>query len=98
MSSHTSVGIIGTGWGGSSVAMCVLQAGIARDLLLADARPGLAEGEAMDLMHGSSFYPSATVRSAGVEDMLATDALVIAAGRNSTPTQSRLELLNANAQ
>lgn len=97
MSTQASVGLIGTGWVGSSVAISILQAGIVHELLLADARPGLAEGEAMDLTHGSSFYPSAVVRSAGVEDMLGTDAIIIAAGQNSTPGQSRLDLLKNNA-
>ena len=51
-----SVGVIGTGWVGSSVAMSVLNAGFASELLLADARHEVAEGEAMDLAHGAPFY------------------------------------------
>lgn len=98
MSLLASAGIIGTGWVGSSVAISVLQAGIVKELLLTDARPGLAEGEAMDLTHGSSFYPSALVRSAGVEDMLGCDAIVICAGRNGGPEQTRLDLLKSNAE
>ncbi len=97
MSPKATVGIIGTGWVGASVAISVLQAGIVHELLLADARPELAEGEAMDLVHGSSFYPSALPRAASVEDMLGADAIVITAGSNSGPGQSRLDLLRANA-
>ena len=92
-----SVGILGTGWVGSSVAISVLHAGVATELLLADARAELAEGEAMDLAHGAAFYPSASVRAVPQEGLLNTDALVIAAGRNGTPNQSRLELLQDNA-
>jgi L-lactate dehydrogenase len=98
MSRSVTIGIIGTGWVGSSVAISILQAGIANELLLADAREGLAEGEAMDLQHGSSFYPPAAVRSVAIKDMMATDAVVIAAGKNSGPRQSRLELLRDNAE
>jgi len=92
-----SIGIIGTGWVGASVAISVLQAGIATELLLADAATEVAEGEAMDLSHGAAFYPTAAVRAVPVTGMLDTDAVVIAAGRNGTPQQSRLELLQGNA-
>ena len=92
-----AIGIIGTGWVGASVAISTLQLGLAHELLLHDARPGIAEGEAMDLAHGASFYPAATVRAAALDEMLDTRALVIAAGRASTATQSRLDLLRDNA-
>jgi len=93
----TSVGVIGTGWVGSSVAMSVLNAGFASELLLADVRHELAEGEAMDLAHGASFYTTATVRAVDVSEMRHTDAVVVAAGRGGKPNESRLDLLRDNA-
>jgi L-lactate dehydrogenase len=93
----TAVGIIGTGWVGSSVAISTLHLGLVQELLLHDARPGLAEGEAMDLSHGASFYPTAAVRQAPLDALLHAQAVVIAAGRASTAKQSRLELLRENA-
>jgi len=88
------VGIIGMGWVGSSVAISTLHAGVATELLLHDLRPGLAEGEAMDLAHGASFYPSAKVRAIEtLEPLLDADAIVIAAGRGGVPHESRLALL-----
>lgn len=98
MSDRTSIGIVGTGWVGSSVAISTLHAGIAQELLLYDARQGLAEGEAMDLSHGATFYPAATVRAAAIEEMHAADAVVIAAGRGSRPGESRLDLLRDNTK
>ena len=91
------VGIIGTGWVGSSVAISVLHSGIADELLLHDLRPGLAEGEAMDLAHGASFYPSAQVRATAIEEMAEADAVVVAAGRGGRSGESRLDLLRENA-
>jgi L-lactate dehydrogenase len=83
---------------GSSVASAVLHAGVANELLLYDVKPGLAEGEAMDLAHGSSFYPAATVRAvASVDEMANAAAIVIAAGRGGSPTESRLALVRENA-
>jgi len=92
-----TVGIIGTGWVGSSVAISTLQGGVARRLLLHDVRPEIAEGEAMDLAHGSSFYPGAVVGTAAIEEMRDADAVVIAAGRGGRPGESRLHLLQENA-
>jgi L-lactate dehydrogenase len=91
------VAIIGTGWVGSSVAISTLHSGVADELLLHDVREAVAEGEAMDLAHGASFYPAAMVRPAAIEEMVDADAVVIAAGRGGRPGESRLELLRENA-
>jgi L-lactate dehydrogenase len=96
MPRRTSIGIIGTGWVGSSVAISALHSGVANELLLYDVREGLAEGEAIDLAHGSSFYPSAVVRSGTVEEMYDADAVVVAAGTGGKPGQTRLDLLRDN--
>ena len=96
--SETSVGIVGTGSVGASVAISLLTSGVTRKLLLHDKNSGRALGEAMDLAHGSSFYPTATVQQ--VEQLSAlqeTDAVIITAGRNGSPTESRLDLLRDNA-
>ena len=91
-----SIGIIGLGWVGSSVAISVLHRGICQELLLNDARPGLAQGEAMDFNHGSSFFASTNVKAVEIKDMMHCNAIVITAGRGGSPTESRLDLLNDN--
>ncbi len=96
-SNGMKVGIVGLGWVGSSVAISTLQLGVAGELLLADHKPGLAEGEAMDLAQGASFYPTARVRAASLAELTSADAVVIAAGRGGKPDESRLELLRDNA-
>jgi L-lactate dehydrogenase len=92
------IGVIGLGYVGSSVAISTLHSGIARELLVHDVRSELAEGEAMDLAHGASFYPAAQVQIASVEEMAGCDAVVIAAGRGQLPGESRLDLMRGNAQ
>jgi L-lactate dehydrogenase len=91
------IGLIGTGWVGASVAISTLHAGLATALLLADARPAVAEGEAMDLAQGAAYYPSAEVRAASMAEIAEADVVVVAAGRNGKPGQARLELLRDNA-
>ena len=98
MQDRVQLGIIGTGWVGASVAISVLHSGVAEDLLLHDARADVAEGEAMDLAHGAAFYPAASVRSAALDDLRATHAVVVAAGRGGRPGESRLDLLRDNVR
>ncbi|WP_420317093.1 L-lactate dehydrogenase [Ekhidna sp.] len=90
------IGIIGMGWVGSSVASSILHNGICKELLLNDTREGLAEGEAMDFNHGSSFYPTAKIRSAAITEMRSCHAIVITAGRGGNPGETRLDLLKDN--
>lgn len=91
------IGVIGMGWVGSSVAISILHTGIATELLVHDLKTGLAEGEALDLAHGASFYPAAAVRTGSIEEMGDADAVVISAGRGSRPGETRLDLMRENA-
>jgi L-lactate dehydrogenase len=94
---RVKIGIIGTGGVGMSVAISLLHFGAAGELILNDARPDVAEGEAMDLLQGSSFYPTALVRAGTIEEMRDCDAVVVTAGLGRAPGQSRLQLLATNA-
>jgi len=92
------IGIIGTGWVGTSVAFSTLLAGHAGELWLHDQRGAVAEGEAMDLADGAAFYQRCTVRAVALEQMREADVVVLAAGRNGRPDESRLDLLRDNAR
>lgn len=94
----STIGIIGMGWVGNSVASATLQRGIASRLLLNDVRADVAEGEAMDFAHAALLYPAATVEAVAVEEMRQADIVVVAAGRNGRPGESRLDLLRDNAR
>jgi L-lactate dehydrogenase len=92
-----SVAIIGTGWVGSSIAISTLHSGIADELLLHDVRTEVAEGDAMDLAQGASFYPAAAVRAVALPEAATADVVIITAGRGGRPGESRLDLLRENA-
>lgn len=92
------IGIIGTGWVGTSVAFSTLLAGHARELWLCDQRAAVAEGEAMDLADGAAFYPRCAVSAVPLAQMREADIVVLAAGRNGRPDESRLDLLRDNAR
>lgn len=93
-----TVGIIGTGSVGTSVAVSTLHAGVASAVWLHDLNTARAEGEAMDLAHGAAFYPECELRVAGLAEMRQCQVLVVAAGRNSRPGETRLDLLRDNAR
>jgi L-lactate dehydrogenase len=52
----------------------------------------------MDLSHGASFYPAAEVRVSAISEMKNADVIVIAAGRASNASESRLSLLKDNTK
>lgn len=83
---------------GSSIAISILQKGICQELLLNDMEEELSEGEAMDLTHGSSFYPVAEVRSTSIQEMKGCQIIVITAGKGGSGDESRLTLLKKNIE
>jgi L-lactate dehydrogenase len=95
---NRTVGIIGTGWVGTSVAISTLHSGAADELWLHDLNGAVAEGEAMDLTHGAAFYPDCQVRTAGIDEMRKAHVVVVAAGRGGRPNETRLDLLRDNAR
>jgi L-lactate dehydrogenase len=92
-----TIGIIGAGHVGMASAYAVFLRGLASEIILIDKDGRRAEGEAMDLMHGQAFVGSVTVRAGGYQDLAAAQMVVITAGVGQKPGESRLALLNRNA-
>ncbi len=91
--------LVGTGMVGMSFAYSALNQAICDELVLVDIDRKKAEGEAMDLNHGVAFSPSSMKIYAGsYEDASDADMVVICAGVNQKPGESRLELLQRNTQ
>lgn len=96
--STRKVGIIGTGMVGSSFAYALMQRSIATEIVLVDADPERAQGEAMDLNHGLPFVRPITIRAGDYADLAGAGVVVMTAGANQRPGQTRLDLLQRNAQ
>jgi L-lactate dehydrogenase len=73
-----------------------MQRGVATDILLIDADTARAEGEAMDLNHGVPFVQPCRISSGDYADLAGAEVVVIAAGSNQRPGESRLDLLQRN--
>jgi len=91
------VGLIGTGMVGASFAYSLMQSGLANELVLIDRDTARAEGEAMDLNHGMPFVRPMRITTGTYSDLADADMIVICAGANQKPGQTRLELLKTNA-
>jgi L-lactate dehydrogenase len=100
MNEHRStnkVGLIGTGMVGASFAYSLMQRGLANELVLIDADAARAEGEMMDLNHGLPFVRPMRIIAGDYPDLAEAEVIVICAGINQRPGQTRLELLQTNA-
>lgn len=93
------VAIIGAGFVGSTAAYAMLMDGVAREIVILDIHKEKAEGEALDLEHGMQFVPGAKL-SFGTDYKLVKGAqiVVITAGANQKPGQSRRDLFVMNAK
>src|SRR5438046_8814298 len=81
---------------GSCAAFALQCAGLVAEIQILDANKDLAEGEALDLLHGSAFcgaqkiYPGDYARAAD------SDLFLITAGLRRKPDESRLDLITRN--
>ena len=91
------VAIIGTGRVGASCAYALQLRGLASEIVLINANRQRAEGESMDINHGSLFTKPVRVRAGDYKDCRDADIVVLTAGTSQRPGDTRLDLLKNNA-
>lgn len=94
------VAIVGAGAVGSAFAFALAQSGLAEEIVLIDVNADLAKGQALDLAHGAPFYRPVDIQAAAGPDAYRRAAIVVVtAGKaQAGPNQSRLDLMQINAQ
>lgn len=91
--------LVGTGMVGMSFAYAALNQSLCDELVLIDINEERAKGEAMDLNHGLAFLHSRmSVSTGSYNECSDADIVVICAGVNQKPGESRLELLQRNTK
>ncbi len=96
---NKKVVLVGTGMVGMSFAYAALNQNVCDELVLIDINHERAVGEAMDLNHGLAFSrTSMRIYAGDYSNCADADIVVICAGVNQKPGESRLELLSRNAQ
>ena len=79
--------IVGCGFVGSASAFALMQSGLFSEMVLIDVDKDRAEGEAMDISHGTSFAGTMKIYAGGYEDVGDASIIVITAGANQKPNE-----------
>ncbi|MDD4557261.1 MAG: L-lactate dehydrogenase [Alphaproteobacteria bacterium] len=92
------IGIIGTGNVGSATAYTLVVRNIAQEVVLIDYNPAKAVAEAEDILHATSVSYATKIRAGDYADLSGVDVVIITAGSNRKPGQTRTDLLEINAK
>ena len=92
------IGIVGCGMVGSTSAYALVMSGIGREVVLVDVNRARAEAEANDIYHAVPFAHRLTVHAGDYRDLAGARVVVIAGGVAQKPGETRLQLLQRNAE
>ncbi|HXJ75111.1 MAG TPA: L-lactate dehydrogenase, partial [Candidatus Dormibacteraeota bacterium] len=91
------IGIVGCGMVGSTSAYALVMSGVGREIVLVDLNRARAEAEANDIHHAVPFAQPLSVRAGDYADLSEAKVVVIAGGVAQKPGETRLQLLQRNA-
>src|SRR5246127_5511362 len=86
----------GGGRVGSCAAFALQCGGLVSEIQILDANKEMAEGEALDLLHGSAFTGDQKIYAGDYSRAADSDMFIITAGLRRKPDESRLDLINRN--
>jgi len=92
------VSVIGAGFVGSTTAYTLMISGLISELVLIDINTDKAEGEVMDMNHGMPFVRPVRIYSGSYSDCAGSDIIIITAGANQKPGESRIDLVHKNTE
>ena len=88
--------IIGCGFVGSASAFSIMQSGLFSEIVLIDSDRARAEGEALDISHGIPFAKPVNIYAGNYDDINNASLIIITAGANQKPGETRLDLVKKN--
>jgi L-lactate dehydrogenase len=94
---RSKIGIIGSGFVGASAAYAMVMSNVGREIILVDLNRARAEAEANDIYHAVPFAHPLEIHAGDYRDLAGCTAVVITAGVNQKPGETRLQLLERNA-
>lgn len=93
------VGIIGGGGiVGSSAGFALQLGGVVHEIVIVDANADLADGQALDMLHGTAAIADQAIYAGGYDSLADADLICITAGLRRKPDESRLALINRNVE
>ena len=96
MTNMQKCGVIGVGFVGATCAYTLAVSGLFSEMVLVDMNRKKAESEAADINHGVSFAKPCYVRAGDYADLRECGLIIIAAGANQKPGETRTQLLGRN--
>lgn len=91
------IGIVGSGFVGATAAYAMVMRGVGREIVLVDANKNRAAAEADDIAHAVPFANALEVNDGDYADLRGARVVILAAGSNQKPGETRLQLLERNA-
>ena len=88
--------VVGCGFVGSAIAFTLMQSRLFTELVLLDANFDKADGEAKDIAHGIPFSGQMKVYAGTYDDISDAGIVIVTAGANQKPEETRLDLVNKN--
>jgi L-lactate dehydrogenase len=92
------VGIVGSGFVGATAGYALVMKGVGREIILVDKDSARAAAEADDIRHAVPFAHPLDVRAGAYKDLADCRVVVLCAGVGQKPGETRLQLLERNAQ
>lgn len=92
------VAVIGCGFVGSASAFALMQSGLFSEMVLLDSDADKAEGEALDISHGTPFARPMKIYAGSYDDIVDAAIIVVTAGANQKPGETRLDLVKKNVE
>lgn len=89
--------IIGAGGVGATTAFTLVQSGLFNEIVIIDVNKNKAEGEALDIAHGIQFTNPVNIYSGDYKDLHDAYLVIVTAGANQMPGETRIDLINKNA-
>ncbi len=90
--------MIGCGFVGSACVFSLMQSGLFSEIAMIDADNARAEGEALDISHGIPFAKPMKIYAGNYDDIENASIIIITAGANQKPGETRLDLVHRNVE
>ena len=96
MINFRKVAVVGCGFVGSSSAFALMESGMFSEMVLIDVMKEKAEGEAMDISHGTALTSPMNIYAGDYADAKDAAIIVVTAGAAQKPGETRLDLIKKN--
>src|SRR5262249_38384259 len=92
------IGIVGSGYVGATAGYALVMRGVGREIVLVDKNAARSIAEADDIRHAVPFAHALNIRAGDYDDLAGCRVVILSAGVGQKPGETRLPLLQRNAE